>query len=365
MAIDWPQVLGCLVAGQDLTDEQSAWAMDQVLSGAATPAQVAGFATGLRAKGESPTEVAAMAGAMLAQARLVPVTAHPVLDVVGTGGDQLHTVNISTMAALVCAAAGAHVVKHGNRAASSSTGTADVLETLGVAIDLEPSQVAACVESAGIGFCFAPVHHPAMRHAAGPRRELGIPTAFNILGPLTNPGGATAALIGCASEQWAPIMAAVLAKRGVRSLVVRGLDGLDEISIGAATRVWDTRSGDVVESVIDVAELGIPRAGIAALRGGDSHRNAELLVKALGPCSDDDPDIAQVHAIRDAVAVNAAGALAAYEAAGHTGPVPAADAAGVLNALQHHLGVARSVIESGAALRTLTAWSEVSQQLKQ
>ena len=359
----WPAVLSRLLSGQDLDEASAAWAMNQILSGEATSAQIAGFVTALRAKGESADEVNALVSVMLAHARLLdlgPDAPPVVLDVVGTGGDQSHTVNISTMTALVCAAAGAPVVKHGNRAASSSTGTADVLEELGVAIDIDPVGVAACVREVGIGFCFAQTHHPAMRYAGPTRRELGVPTVFNILGPLTNPGGAGAALIGCASPVLAPVMADVLCRRGVRAIVVRGDDGLDEISTVTTTRVWDATGGDVVESTIDPLDLGIPRVEPSALRGGDPSRNALLLRKVVGQMSDDDPDGWQVAAIRDAVAVNAAAALVAFEAAGSG----SGDARPLTDRMRETLPVARHALASGAAAELLDRWIEVSVGLR-
>ena len=212
-APSWPGLLGRLLAGQDLAADDTEWAMDQVMSGEASPAQVAGFVVALRAKGETAPEIAGLATAMLAHARPVDVPG-PVVDIVGTGGDGAHTVNISTMAAVVMAAAGARVVKHGGRAASSQSGSVDVLEALGVPVDLGPDAVARCVAEVGIGFCFAQVFHPAMRHAGPVRGQLGVPTAFNLLGPLTNPARPGAALIGCADVRFAPILAEVLAARG-------------------------------------------------------------------------------------------------------------------------------------------------------
>lgn len=363
--VTWPSVLGALAARTDLSPEQAAWAMEQVLSGQATPAQFGAWVMGLRAKGESAEEVGALVDTMLTHARLLDFDPDPVpvaLDVVGTGGDQAHTVNISTMAALVCAAAGAPIIKHGNRAASSSTGTADVLEQLGVVIGLEPEQVVASLQEAGIGFCFAQVHHPALRHAGPWRRELGVPTVFNILGPLTNPGGAGAALIGCANEALAPVMADVLANRGVRALVVRGEDGLDEISIAAPTRVWDATGDTVVEVTLDAVDLGVPRTDPDLLRGGDSVRNAELLVAALSPDAAVGPDAARVLAIRDAVAVNAAAAMVAYRTALHRGPGASGDTeltARVADALSD----VRRVISEGAALGVLQRWASVTTRL--
>ena len=338
--------------------------MNQILSGEATPAQVAGFVTALRAKGETPTEVAALVDVMLEHARLLDLgSGRPpvLLDVVGTGGDQSHSVNISTMAALVCAAAGAPIVKHGNRAASSSTGTADVLEELGVAIDLDPAGVSQSVALAGIGFCFAPTHHPAMRHAGPTRRELGVPTVFNILGPLTNPGLAEAALIGCASPTLAPVMADVLFRRGVRALVVRGDDGLDEISTITTTRVWDATGDVVVETTIDPTALGITLVQSDALRGGDSVRNALLLRKALGAADVDDADAEQVVAIRDAVALNAAAALVAFDAASG---VAASGETPLQARVGRRLPDARAAIESGAALALLDRWIAVTRTLR-
>src|ERR687889_567255 len=226
------------------------------------------------------------------------------VDIVGTGGDGAHTVNISTMAAVVTAATGVPVAKHGNRAASSSSGAADVLEALGVVIDLPAPAVARCVVEAGIGFFFAPVFHPGMRHAAGPRREMGIGTVFNFLGPLTNPARPKAAAIGCADRRMAPVMAEVLAVRGSRALVFRGDDGLDELTIGTTSSVWVVRDGEVEPDRVDPTALGIPTAAPEALRGGAPQVNADVFRRVLdgerGP-------------VRDAVLLNAAAALAAFE----------------------------------------------------
>ncbi len=341
--------------------------MEEILAGSASSAQIAAFVVALRAKGETASEVDALAGVMLEHARLLDFGAegHPVcLDVVGTGGDQAHLVNISTMAALVCAAAGAPVVKHGNRAASSATGTADVLERLGVVIDLEPDAVVASLRRAGIGFCFAQVHHPAMRHAGPTRRELGVPTVFNILGPLTNPGGAEAALIGSANLDLAPVMAQVLHRRGVKALVVRGEDGLDEISTEAPTRVWDATATTVTQAVLDTVELGIARTERELLRGGDSGRNAELLVASLGLGAPTGPDAERVAAIRDAVAVNAAAAMVAYRAAvaaAHGDPV---DARPLAERIADQLPGVREVLQTGRALEVLHDWIAVTVSLR-
>ncbi len=363
----WPAVLAALASGNDLTPDQAAWAMEQVLGGSASPAQFGAFVMGLRAKGETADEVEALVTTMLSRARLLDFGAEgaPVaLDAVGTGGDQAHTVNISTMTTLVCAAAGVPMVKHGNRAASSSTGSADVLEYLGVVIDLEPEQVVESIRGAGIGFCFAQVHHPALRHAGPWRRELGVPTVFNILGPLTNPGSVSAALVGSASLALAPVMADVLLRRGVRALVVRGEDGLDEISTSAPTRVWDA-TGDIVrETTLDPMDLGIPRTPAALLAGGDSARNADLLIAALDGSAPQGPDADRVAAIRDAVAMNAAAALAAYAAATPGGD-PGANAGIDLTArVAEHVPTVRAILQEGAAVDVLRRWAEVTQGLR-
>lgn len=336
--------------------------MEQMLTGQATAAQFGAFVMGLRSKGETGPEVGALVRAMLEQAHLLdfsPGDAPASLDIVGTGGDHAHTVNISTMAALVCAAAGVPIVKHGNRAASSSTGTADVLEQLDVVIDLQPPQVVASVREAGIGFCFAQVHHPALRHVAAWRRELGVPTVFNILGPLTNPGAAPAALIGCANEALAPVMADVLHRRGVRALVVRGEDGLDEISLAAPTRVWDATGDDVVETSLDAADLGFPRRDPSLLTGGDSIRNAALLVAALGTDVPEGSEVERIDAIRDAVAVNAAAALAA-----HASLAPGRHTSTELVArVRDQLPRVHEVLTEGTALTTLHTWAAVTRRL--
>src|SRR4051794_4225350 len=254
--------------------------MREVMTGEATPAQVAGFVVALRAKGESPEEVAGLATEMLAQATPVHLPLDCV-DIVGTGGDGAHTVNISTMAAVVVAAAGAPVAKHGGRAASSSSGSADVLEALGVAIDLPADAVARCVREVGIGFFFAPVFHPGMRFAGGPRREMGIATVFNFLGPLTNPARPVAAAVGCADPRMAPVMAGVLAARGGRALVFRGDDGLDELTTATTSSLWVVRDGEVVPDRLDPAALGIPASAADDLRGGTPAFNADVFRRGV------------------------------------------------------------------------------------
>ncbi|EHR60151.1 anthranilate phosphoribosyltransferase [Saccharomonospora cyanea] len=332
----WPAVLNQLIERVDLSEDATAWAMDQVMSGEATPAQIAGFAVALRAKGETPAEISGMAKAMLAHSKRIDLGTRTV-DIVGTGGDRKGSVNISTMTSLVVAAAGTPVVKHGNRAASSKSGAADVLEALGVTIESEPDDVRRCVEELGIGFCFAPVFHPAYRHTGPPRRELGVSTAFNLLGPLTNPAQPSSGLIGCAYLDKAPVLAEVYARRGHSVLLVRGDDGFDEITTTTTSTAWVVSNGQVRTTTIDPETLGIPLSTPDALRGGDAAANAEVVKELVG---------GKTGPVRDAVLLNAAGALAAF--AGFSDDLTADLRAG--------LELATRAIDSGAAADLLTRW---------
>lgn len=317
----WPQILADLLAGRSLSPAQARWAMTEIMTGEATSAQVAGFAVALRAKGASPAEVAALAEVMLEFATPLPLPPGvcPVVDTCGTGGDRAGTVNLSTMAALVVAGTGQVVVKHGNRAASSACGTADVLEELGVRIDLPPAGVIRCVESAGMGFCFAPAFHPALRYAAPARRELGVPTVFNVLGPLTNPARPAAQAVGVADAGMAPVVAQALATRGVSALVFRGEDGLDELSPTGPARLWWVRAGQVEALVVDPARLGLPPARASDLRGGDAPRNAAVVREVLAGARG---------SVRDAVLLNAAAALVALDELARPAVRPAVRPAG-------------------------------------
>jgi len=338
----WPRIISALINGTDLTAGNTEWAMDTIMSGEATPAQIAGFLVALRAKGETVDEIAGLVEAMLAHANPIEIGGEK-LDIVGTGGDQLNTVNISTMAALVCAGAGAKVVKHGNRAASSSSGSADVLEALGVRLDLPIDRVARNAEEAGITFCFAQVFHPSFRHTAVPRRELAIPTAFNFLGPLTNPARVQASAVGVANARMAPLVAGVLAKRGSRGLVFRGSDGLDELTTTGPSTVWEIRRGEVTEQAFDPKELGIRPATVEELRGGDAAANAavvrDVLSGGAGPA-------------RDAVLLNAAAGLVAF-AVDAEGPLTGRMAAALKRAEQS--------IDTGAAASVLEKWVALTQ----
>jgi anthranilate phosphoribosyltransferase len=339
----WPIVLGRLLDGSDLERDDTAWVMDRVMSADATPAQIAAFAVALRAKGETAAEVSGLVTSMLAHANRLNVDRRAV-DIVGTGGDRANTVNISTMAAVVVAAAGATVVKHGNRAASSRCGAADLLEGLGVAISLGPEGVLRTVAEVGIGFCFAPVFHPSYRHTAGPRREMGIPTVFNFLGPLTNPAQPAAGAIGCGNLAMAPVMAQVFAERGADVLLFRGDDGLDELTTTTTSTVWVVRDGGVAEHSLDPADLGIQRSDPGALTGGEVAFNVEVARRVFD---------GEVGPVRDAVVINAAAGLAAH--AGLTGDLRTDLAAGAARA--------SAALSSGAAAGLLQHWAGLSTAL--
>lgn len=333
----WPNILSILIAGGDLDRDQSYWAMGEVMTGNATDSQVAGFLIALRSKGETVDELTGLVEAMVANAMPLAVEGE-CLDIVGTGGDRQNTVNISTMASIVCAGAGARIVKHGNRASSSSSGSADVLEALGVRLDVPIERLHDVLDASNITFCFANLFHPSMRNAAVPRRELGVPTAFNFMGPLTNPSEPTASAIGCSDLRMAPLMAGVLAARGVRALVFRGEDGLDELTTTAANRVWEVRAGNVVESVFDAQDIGLPRVRIEDLRGGDANFNAQVVRDVLEGASG---------AARDAVVLNAAAGLVAFDL----------DHAGSLqDRLEKAVLRASESIDSGSARRVLDNW---------
>jgi anthranilate phosphoribosyltransferase len=342
----WPFVLNQLVAGKDLTAAQTAWAMDEVMSGAVSPARLAGFLMGLRAKGETVDELGGLAQAMLAHATRIEVPGRTV-DIVGTGGDRAHTVNDSTMAAVVVAGAGLRVVKHGNRAATSSSGAADVLEALGIRLDHAPARVAQIAVEAGITFCFATVFHPSMRHAGVARKELAVPTAFNFLGPLTNPAQTAATAVGCADARMAPLMAGVFAERGTSALVFRGDDGLDELAATGGTAVWEVRDGVVTPGHIDAtADLGLRRIEVEDLRGADAAHNARVALGVLDG-SDRGP-------VRETVLLNAAATLVA------DGTLPGTAEGTLVERLAAGIDLAARSIDDGAAAASLERWRAAS-----
>ncbi|WP_448438638.1 anthranilate phosphoribosyltransferase [Mycolicibacterium sp. XJ2] len=343
----WPRILGRLTTAQSLDNGQAAWAMDQIMTGAATPAQIASFGVSMRMKRPTSAEVTELADTMLKHARRVPtdVIGTATVDVVGTGGDGANTQNLSTMAAIVVAAAGVPVIKHGNRAASSLSGGADTLEALGVRIDLGPDEVARSVAEIGIGFAFAPHFHPSYRHAGVVRREIGVPTVFNLLGPLTNPASPRAGLVGCAWGELAEVMAGVFAARGSSVLVVHGDDGLDELTTTTTSTIWRVQAGTVERLKFDPAAFGFKRAEISELVGGDAEANAASVRAVLGGAPG---------AVRDAVILNAAGALVA-----HAG---LASDAKWLPAWESGLAKAAQAIDSGAAEQLLARWVRFTQK---
>ncbi|MBO9554036.1 anthranilate phosphoribosyltransferase [Cellulomonas sp.] len=344
-AATWSDLLTTLVARHDLTAEQTAWAMDEIMGGEASPIRVAGFLVALRSKGETVQELTGLADSMLSHAVRIDVPGRSV-DIVGTGGDRAHTVNISTMAALVVAGTGLRVVKHGNRAASSSSGSADVLEQLGIRLDHPPERVAALAHEVGITFCYAQVFHPSMRHAAAARAGLGIGTVFNFLGPLTNPAQPQSAAIGVADLRMAPLLAGVLAGRGTDALVFRGEDGLDEIAPTGPTRIWEVRGGDVHEQVVDwSAELGVEPIELEQLRGADAAHNAGVARRLLdgeqGP-------------VRETVVLNAAAAIVA------DGTLSGLDGGSLTDRLLVAADHARRSLDTGAAADVLARWQQAS-----
>ena len=339
----WPSIIGALLARRDLTGGTAAWAMDQVIRGEAGEVQLAGFLTALRAKGETEAELNGLASALLEAATPVAVPG-PTIDLAGTGGDGTNAVNLSTMAAIVVAATGATVVKHGGRAATAtSAGAADLVERLGVPLDLSPAGLAATAAAAGITFLFAAAVHPGMRHAGPVRRALGVPTVFNVLGPLINPANPTYRLVGVADQRLLPIVAGALRARGATALVVRGDDGLDKLTTATTSRVWTVRDGHATDGVLDPRDLGIDRPAAGALRGGDAAANARITHALLA--GDRGP-------VRDAVLLNAAAAL-----------VTATPADGSLvDQLRPAMARCAEAIDTGAAAETLRRWVEAARR---
>ena len=333
------EAISSVVSGRDLSQEEASQVMEEIMTGEATPAQFGAFVTALRLKGETTEEIAGMARVMREKALHVQSDSD-LVDTCGTGGDGSHTINVSTIAAFVTAGAGLKVAKHGNRAMTSACGSADVLEAAGVKIDLGPQGVERCIREVGIGFMFAPTFHPAMRFAGPPRREIGIRTVFNILGPLTNPAGARSQVLGVADGALGEKMAIALRRLGCQhALVVHGEDGLDEVSIAAPSQVWELKDGDIYNFAVAPEDLGLPRASREAIRGGSAEENAASMERALsgerGP-----------H--RDVALLNAAAALVAGDAARDLG---------------QGVALASQAIDSGRAMEKLRALVELSQKL--
>jgi anthranilate phosphoribosyltransferase len=342
----WPAVLDALLRGEDLSVADAAWSMERIMLGEATPAQLAGFLVALRAKGETVDEIVGFRDAILDHA--VPLDVNSMgLDIVGTGGDRFGTVNVSTMASIVCAATGVPVIKHGNRAASSASGSSDVLAALGIDLTLSADAVASILADTGITFAYAAAFHPGFRHAAAVRSELGIPTVFNFLGPLVNPARPEASAVGVANLDRVPLFVGVFQTRGASALVFRGDDGLDELTTTGHSHVWEVSRGLVTEHDIDPRDLGIPRATISQLIGGSPEHNAAVVHSVLagehGP-------------VRDIVLLNAAAGLVAYDLA-HD---PAQSQVSILDRFRAKLAVAAHAVDSGAGTAKLAQWVQAS-----
>jgi anthranilate phosphoribosyltransferase len=343
-SLDWAAAISKLENGLDLTPQEAQLFMQEVLEDRSEKEILKKFLLALKNKGETPEEVGALVNQMYQHCAPISISARSV-DTVGTGGDGAHTINISTTAAIIAAAAGSRVVKHGNRAASSKSGAADLLEALGVAINLNGEQVAKTVEELGIGFCFAPVFHPAMRFAAPARKELGTPTVFNILGPLANPARPKAAAIGVANDRMHLVMAQVLSDRGVSGFVFRGDDGLDEITLATSTSVLTIGKGEITSDRIDAKDFGLTSAPIEALVGGDANENARI-TKAIFSGEKGAP--------RDAVLLNAAAAIAAFDGE---------DELGIHERFNKSLKKATAAVDSGAAETLLGKWASLTQRI--
>lgn len=334
----WPDILTGLIRREGLEASAANWALTEILSGRASEVQISAMLTALRAKGETEDEIAGLADAMLAKA--MPISLDPdAVNIVGTGGDRANTVNVSTMAAIVAAAAGAKVVKHGSRAASSMAGTADTLESIGVRLDVEPDKQAAILDEVGIVFLFAQHYHPAMKTVAGVRKQLGIQTTFNFLGPLANPARPRAMALGVANDDIAPVVARVLADRGTRGMVFRGFDGLDELTTTSPSDVWLISEGRVHRTVLDPTDLGLQPAAFHDLTGGDAAHNAQVVRDVVG---------GERGAVRDIVVLNAAAALLAYR-----GISTVQD---LVEQMREPLRDAQNAIDSGRAGHTLGTW---------
>lgn len=341
---DWDGVFESLSDAKDLTSDQTSWAMSQILSGSAETEIIKKFLLSLKNKGESPQEVIDLVETMYQHAQLINIPDRCV-DVVGTGGDGANTINISTAAAIITTAAGARTIKHGNRAATSKSGSADLLEAFGIDINLNAAAVAECVRKIGIGFAFAPVFHPAMKHAAQARKELGVPSIFNILGPLANPARPVAVAIGVARADLLKLVAEVLARRGCQGFVFRGDDGLDEVSVSSSTTVYVIKDGEIRLEVFDPANLGLERISIEQLKGGTAAENVAITKRIFA---------GERSAYREAVLLNAAASIAAFKGDLHLG---------VEQQFANGYVLAKQAVDSGAAAHLVERWAELSNEL--
>lgn len=348
-SLTWPDVLSTLLAGRDLSVGESTWAMREVMQGTATPAQLAGFLLALRAKGETIDEIVGFRDAILESAVALPVSPD-VLDIVGTGGDLVGTVNVSTTAAVIIGAVGIPVVKHGNRAASSASGSSDVLGALGLTLELEPESVAAMLDRVGITFAWAAKFHPGFKNAAAVRGELGVPTVFNMLGPLCNPARAEANAVGVAQLERVPLITGVFRTRGATALVFRGDDGLDELTTTGHSRIWEVSRGDIHEHDLDPRDLGIPLANLADLLGGSPEHNAGILRRTLA---------GETGPVRDIVLLNAAAGIVAFELSRDATQVQRP----MVERLADAYARAQAAVDDGRAAAKLDDWIAVSHEL--
>ena len=344
LSAEWDGIFKSLSDAKALAAMQTSWARSQILSGAAETAMIKRFLLSLKNKGESPQEVIDLVETMYQHAQLINIPDRCV-DVVGTGGDGANTINISTAAAIITTAAGARTIKHGNRAATSKSGSADLLEAFGININLNAAAVAECVRKIGIGFAFAPVFHPAMKHAAQARKELGVPSIFNILGPLANPARPVAVAIGVARADLLKLVAEVLARRGCQGFVFRGDDGLDEVSVSASTTVYVIKDGEIRLEVFDPANLGLERISIEQLKGGTAEENVAITKRIFA---------GERSAYREAVLLNAAASIAAFKGDLHLG---------VEQQFANGYVLAKQAVDSGAAAHLVERWAELSNEL--
>lgn len=341
-SLTWPAIIGALLEGEDLNITEATWAMDQIMLGAAAEAQIAGFLVALRAKGETVDEIVGFRDAILEHAKPLPLDPMA-LDVVGTGGDRFHTVNISTMAAIICAASGIPVIKHGNRAASSQSGASDVLGALGIDLSRSPEAVAETFHRAGITFAWASLFHPGFGNAGKVRADLGVPTVFNFLGPLCNPARPEASAVGVANLDRVPLITGVFQTRGATALVFRGDEGLDELSTTGHSHIWEISNGLVTEHDIEPRDLGLPRASIGDLTGGDPQHNAEVVRRILA---------GEPGPVRDIVLLNAAAGLVAFRLAQD----PSQGDVSILQRFREGMNTAAETIDSGKAAAKLEEW---------
>lgn len=352
LQLSWPSILGKLIAKDDLDRSEASWAMSQIMAGDSSEAEIAAFMLALRSKGETVSELAGLVDVMLKQAVLLD-TGDDAVDIVGTGGDMVGTVNVSTMASILAAASGVPVMKHGSRSASGKTGSSEMLEVLGIKLDLSPQKVADVFREAGITFFFAPVFHPAMRHVAPIRKQLGVPTTFNFLGPLANPAQPIATSLGVANPQIAPLMAQELAQRGRSGLVFRGDDGLDELTTTTTSSVWIVTPGGVREMELDPVDFGLSQASRDSLLGGDAQENAQVARDLFAGNT-----TGRLGSVRDIVILNAAGGVVAYQIAKN----PQSASSSIKDQFEASIESVTQALDSGAASSKLEQWVSATQQ---